>query len=195
MGRIIARTANVQASSRYPGYLEIRTQDYMRALIDTIKADSDDLAESINLRELISDLEQRIENPAENSALGRITEGILKKAGARSPLGISADEFNLCAEEYYRVELREKHIGEALDLLFRELESIDRGSVKLDPGARAALQSVLSTRSASGFIRSMKHQVLRGDLPLLYIVSMIQLLLVLLYNDMKNFSAAGEGDK
>lgn len=195
MGRIIARTANVQASSRYPGYHEIRTQDYLRALVDTIKADSGDLAESMNLREIISDLEQRIENPDENSALGRLTEGILKKAGARSPLGISADEFNLCAEEYYRVELREKHIGEALDLLFMELESIDRGSVKLDPGARAALQSVLSTRSASGFIRSMKHQVLRGDLPLLYIVSMIQLLLVLLYNDMKNFSAAGESDK
>jgi len=188
MQKILAKIKNTQSSNKYPGYLKIQTSEYKKALVEIIKADSSDIIGSMNLENTISDLELRITKPAEYSASGRLTAGILKKAGTRNPLKLSADEFNHCSEEYYRVELREKHIGESFDILIKEIESIENGSTSIDQEVRAALNSALSTRNGTEFVESLKQPVINGDIPLLYIVSLIHLLLVILYNDMKNNS-------
>jgi len=194
MHRILSKTAGIQSSGRYPGFLRVQTSEYLKALTGIIRSDAAELIETMNLGDTVRDLELRITNPAEYSASNRLTAGILKKAGAKKPLQLSADEFNQCAEEYYREELREKHIGEAFDHLLNDFEIIDRTKAS-DPEVHTALNSVISTRSGTEFIRSMKKSVITGDLPLLYIVSMIHLLLILLYNDMKNFSAIEENSK
>lgn len=187
MQKILSKTKNIQNSGRYPGYLKIKTSDYVKALSDIVKADSADLIESMNLENTIRDLDQKITEPKENSASGRLTSGILKKAGAKNPLKISADEFNLCAEQYYREDLRNKHLDEAFESLIEEFASIEKNNSITDPEIKTALYSVLSTRNGCEFISSMKQPVINKDLPLLYTVSMIQLLLILLYNDKKKF--------
>lgn len=195
MLKILSRTKNIQSSTRYQGYLKVQNSEYMKALVEMIKSDSADLVESMNMGDSVKDLELRITDPAEHSASCRITSGILKKAGAGKPLKISADEFNLCAEEYYREDLREKHLNEAFDLLLEELGDYESGKVGLDREVFTALHSLMSTRNGVEFIRSMKDPVIGETLPLLYIVSMIHLLIVLLYNDNKNYSAIEGNNK
>ena len=195
MKKILSKTSGIKTSGRYQGYVKIKTADYMKALIAIIKDDGAGLIESMNLENTISDLELRVSNPKEYSASQRLTSGILNKAGVSHPLKIKADEFNQCAEEYYREDLREKHLGEAFNLLLDEVEAIENGSTKLDAEARAAFNSTLTTRNSADFIRSMKSQVITGELPLLYIVSMIHLLLIMLHNDRKKFSAIEGNDK
>ncbi len=191
MNKIISMTRNTRGSSRYPGYLKVQTSDYLAALVKIIKTDSADLVESMNLEKTIEDLELRIKTPSEYSASSRITDGILRKAGAHNQFKISADEFNLCAEEYYREDLRIKHIYEAYEILLEEIESIDSSETSADPEIASAIQTLMSTRNRSGFIKLMKSKTAEGDLPLMYIVTMIQLLLVLLYKEMKYFSITG----
>jgi hypothetical protein len=195
MQKILSRTGNIQNSNKYPGFLKVQTSEYMKALIGIVKTDSSELTGSMNPEKTIADIELRINNPAEYSASHRLSAGILEKAGARNPLKISADEFNLCAEEYYRDDLREKHLEEAFKSLLEDMESIENGTSYLDPGVRAALHSVVSTRNGAEFFGSMKDSVIKGDLPLLYIVSLIHLLLILLNNDMKNFSAIEDNNQ
>jgi hypothetical protein len=195
MQKILSKTANIKSSNRYQGYVKVQTSDYMKALVELIKVDSAGLIESMNLRETVTDLELRITHPAEYSASHRLTAGILKKAGTKNPLRVSADEFNLCAEEYYREELREKHLEEVFSILTEEIESIENGSTTLEPEINSALHSVLSTRNGAEFVKSMKTQIINGDLPLLYTVSLIHLLLSILYNDMKKYSAIGDNEK
>lgn len=192
MRKILSRTQNIRASSRYPGYFKINTSDYIKALVEIIRSDSAGLIESMDLEESFTDLENRVANPAEYSALNRLTSGILKKAGVKDPLKIPADEFNLCAEEYYREDLRVRHLEEAFRHLLEDVDSIEKGECILDPEIKAALNTILTAGSGSGFIKTMKLQMINGNLPLLYIVTMIQLLLVLLYRDMKKFSATGD---
>jgi hypothetical protein len=143
----------------------------------------------MDIEKAVADLELRVAYPAEYSASNRLTSGILKKAGAKTPLGISADEFNLCAEEYYRENLREKHMNEAFTLLMDDINSLDRSWASIDPKIKEALNTIMIPGNSPEFIRSMKSQIIKGDLPLLYIITMIQLILILLYKDMKNFSA------
>jgi hypothetical protein len=195
MKKILSKTANVRNSNRYQGYLKIKTSDYMKALSVTIKEDAASLIESMNLEKTIADLDLRITDPGTYSASHRLTSGILKKAGSSHPLKLPADEFNQCAEEYYRDELRAKHLEEAFSLIAGEVESIEKGTSDSGPEARAAYYSALSTRNGVEFVNSMKRQVVDGTLPLLYIVSMIHLLLILLHIDKKNFSAIEENIK
>ena len=195
MQKIILRTGNVKNSGRYPGYLKVHTSDYMKALMDIIKSDSADLIESMNLEKTVTDLELRITHPDEHAAANRLTSGILKKAGVRNPLKLTADEYNLCAEEYYRGELREKHMEEAFSILIEELKSIEKGKTAIDSKTLLALHSVVSTRDGAEFVRSMKQAAIKGNLPLLYITTLIHLLLIMLYNDMKEFSAIEVSNK
>lgn len=123
---IIERTANVRSSRRYPGYLRVHNVAYCRALIRLLKDDAADLVELFGMNDAIRDLEKRLEEPRSYSAAERLTGSILEHLGVRSPLKVSADEFNGAAEDYYRNSLRLQHIAEGLDVLkddFRTLAS------------------------------------------------------------------------
>ena len=111
----------MRQSHRYPGYWRVQTADYQLALIDTIARDGCDLIEAMKLRDTLLDLRARIEQSNEYSALGKLTRGILRNCRRTSPLDARAQEFNLAAEQYYREELRAKHLDEALDFLEEDL--------------------------------------------------------------------------
>jgi len=99
---------------------------YCQALIRLLKDDAADLVELFGMDDAIRDLEKRLAEPRSHSAAERLTDGILEHLGVRSPLKVSADEFNGAAEDYYRNSLRSQHIAEGLDVLeddFRTLAS------------------------------------------------------------------------
>jgi DNA-binding SARP family transcriptional activator len=65
---------------------------------------------------VLADLRRRLEHP-EARAASRLTDRVLARLGARSPLEVDAETFNRAAEACYREELRVEHLVEALDFL------------------------------------------------------------------------------
>ncbi len=126
---LVRRTAKVRASSRYPGYFRVQTQEYKKALLIYLKEEAGDLVSLLNMQETLGGLAHRINDVETGSAAGRITQGILNEAGTHCPFKLSAWEMNSAAEAYYRNGLRRKHIQEGLDGL-KEAFSNDRDFVE-----------------------------------------------------------------
>ncbi len=122
---IVERTHGVRASHRYPGYLRVRNLECQKSLLTILKEDAADLIEALQLQEMIRDLENRLDHPAECSSAGRLTRGILQVASERFPLNTEARTFNQAAETYYRGPLREQHLREAFEILARECCGIE----------------------------------------------------------------------
>lgn len=112
--RIVAETRKIRMSARYPGYIRVPAAEYMKALMGIIWKDAPDLIEGFKMTETMKDLALRIENPFMFSCASRLKNGILRFAGVISPFDLTAEEFNLTAERYYRDVLRLKHIDEAI---------------------------------------------------------------------------------
>ena len=119
LARIVSRTRKTRASRRYPGYTRVKVDRFRAALIDVVESDGRALIELFRFQDTLRDLRERIENPRA-SAAGKLTAGILDKAGASNPWKISARQFNGAAEEYYRSELRTRQIREAWEIVCNE---------------------------------------------------------------------------
>ncbi len=92
--RIMEKTQRIRSSHRYSGYTRIHNNEYRLALLDVIRNDAADLIEMLDLKELIRDLESRINDPEQYAASGKLTRGILRSVNARSPMALRADTFN-----------------------------------------------------------------------------------------------------
>ncbi|MBJ6724460.1 hypothetical protein [Geomesophilobacter sediminis] len=124
--RIVSRTADLRGSSRYPGYLRVKVDQYRLALLDLIKEEGADLIEMMDMWETVADLERRICDPQQYAASGKLTRGILEEVDAPTPMKASADEFNRGAERYYRGTLRRRHLEEGLRFLREDFRELDR---------------------------------------------------------------------
>jgi hypothetical protein len=148
---ILARTKRTRLSRRYPGFLRVQHEDYRRALLDTLREDAADLIEMFRLEETISDLEARLNDPAQLSAAGKLTRGILDGKQS-SPMRLRAEEFNLQAERYYRDTLRRRHLAEAFAFLREDLHAqafdSEPGDALQESGA-AVLNESLQVRIAN----------------------------------------------
>jgi hypothetical protein len=158
--KIIGKTKRVRPSRRYPGYARIYNLEYRRALIEILREDAADLLEMFGMRESVNELELRLDEPARYSACGKLTSGILKMAGARSPLDLSAYKFNQAAEKYYRTDLRNRHIREAFGLLGEDMIKLDHASSGLRQDIRSLLHSVLQKTNITKFLNDVEQEII-----------------------------------
>jgi hypothetical protein len=159
--RIIEKTQRVRSSRRYTGYNRIYNIEYRRVLLDTIRNDAADIIEMLGMRETILDLEYRINEPDHFAASGKLTNGILNKANAQSPMTLSAGTFNQAAEKYYRTVLRKKHIRESFDILREDIINLDQTSGSLNDEMRILLHSILQDKNLPSFLRIVQSEVMR----------------------------------
>ncbi|HTP66132.1 MAG TPA: hypothetical protein VMJ66_12135 [Geobacteraceae bacterium] len=181
--KILLRTRDVRQSSRYPGYLRVRNREYCRALLRVLLEDAADLIEACNLRGTMDDLIMRLEQPERYSAAGKLTRGILDTVNARNPMALSAAEFNMGAEKYYRETLRTRHLREAFHFLEEGCHRAAALGDHLDPEVRAVLQTILAGKSASQFLDSVKGEVLAERAAPEALRSLIIFLLVIIHQD------------
>ncbi len=153
--KILARTERTRPSHRYPGYIRVYNAEYRRALLDILEDDAADLIEAFGMSEILSDLRHRITFPDLHGAASSITHAILQTKNSMSPLDLSADEFNLAAEQYYRTTLRVRHLHEGLAVLEEDLREADR-----DTRQHMMLKAVFGQRHILDFLTSI-----RKDLP------------------------------
>ncbi|HWU41103.1 MAG TPA: hypothetical protein VN203_25910, partial [Candidatus Acidoferrum sp.] len=182
--RILGRTRKVRPSHKYPGYLRIRTQEFRRALLGILREDASDLAESLGLdiEPMLADLSLRLDFAEEWSVAGRLIRGILEKAEETSALDLDGRRFNLCAEAYYREDLRRRHMAEALHLLAEDFEALDR----LGPNtshAAGVLRLVVGDRGAGAFLAGIQQAVLDERVAIEDLRALMSVILISVYHD------------
>jgi hypothetical protein len=191
MAKILKKTKRIRPSNRYKGYLRVYNIEYRRALIEILKEDAADLIEMMGVDETLRDLVERTENPAFSTA-GKLTRAILLQTGASSPMKLSGDEFNLAAEQYYRDILRKRHICEAFGTLEEDLKKLEGYAILDRYECKTALSSILKERNASEFFESVKIGILDETIPVYELKTMIRIILLSVYTDMKIFEARNE---
>jgi hypothetical protein len=195
MREILKQTVGCRNSSRYQGYIRVYISEYQKGLVKILRRDGADLIESLGMEETMRDLEFRVSRPEFYSATAKITRGILNLAGEKKALKMNSDDFNLCAEKYYREKLREKHLVESLDVFLKSAGNIERKYDSLPQDIRSALENVLGVKGVVDFVESVRDDLITGDIPVLFLRSAIHLLLITLRIDMLDYSAVQQGKK
>ncbi|HOP64306.1 MAG TPA: hypothetical protein PK358_01525 [Spirochaetota bacterium] len=195
MMKILSLTSKSRNSGRYQGYLRVHNDEYKKALLKVLRGDGADLIESLGMEDTMRDLELRVSEPGLYSAAAKIKKGILEVAGEKKPLNMPADEFNQCAEKFYRENLRNRHMGEALEVFMKSVEEIERDYDSFPADVRSALGNVLNIRSASRFVELHGEELMTGTIPLLFLRSAIHLLLISLHIDKMKCSAIEKSGK
>jgi hypothetical protein len=173
----------------------VPVNDYRRALLNLIREDAADLVELLGLGATLADLEARLENPAGRSAAGRLNCGILKEAGASSPLKVGAREYNEAGEQYYRDTLRVKHIEEGLRFLEEDLCQTVSGARPLDDGLRKALRFVLQGENQAVFLERIRRDVIGEQAEPAILLRLIDLVLVSVHLDAEEASNVLERER
>lgn len=181
MEKILRRTQNIRGSRRYAGFLRVHNIEYCRALLRVIREDAKDLVKMMHLEETLSDLERRINEPEEFSAAGRLTRKILDSASAKQSSQLTADEFNLAAEKYYREGLKKKHIQEGLDLFACALKKLDSWTTWRGGVYNKALLRILDGRNAVDFLAESENAVLNETLSSKLLEQLIHLMLLVFH--------------
>jgi hypothetical protein len=161
----------------------VRTREYQRALLRILRSDAADLVEALGLESTLDDLALRLEYPEERSAAGRLTRGILDKAGAASPLGLDAREFNLCAEAYYREDLRRRQMEEGLQVLVEDLRMLDRRAVTV--GQAGGVRTAAGERGSAAFVASVRDDILWERASLEDVQRLVTLVVFSVHHDTK----------
>ncbi len=160
MSRILARTAQVRSSRRYPGYRRVHNIQYCMALLRTIEEDAGDLITAMGYEDTVADLRARLEDPRRNSVVSRITFRVLEDLGSKSPLNVRAAEFNGAAERYYRDSLRIRHLEEAFRFLEEDLRELHQVTGSLRSEFLGALRYTIGERVAVELARSVRTAVI-----------------------------------
>ncbi len=185
MLKILKKVKKTRLSRRYPGYFRVYNLEYQKALVALIEEDGLDLIELMDLQETLRKLKARIEDPANFSAAGRLTQGILKEGNGSSPLNLSGREFNLAAEKYYRQDLRKRHILEALGVLKTDFMKIDSHTICGDCLFRAGLKTILDDKNSLSFLTQAEKDLLEERATEETLRKLIHLTLLTIYSDIK----------
>jgi hypothetical protein len=153
-------------------------QEYRLALLAMIREEAAELVEGFGFGDLLGDLELRLREPAKYGASGRLTAGILAKGGADSPYDMSAREFNLAAERYYREELRQEQISEGWQYVAEDIQAMAAGEIPLSLEMREEVNAILGTQEADGFLRQTRDELLGDSLDPANTVRLLQLMII-----------------
>ncbi|HJV35976.1 MAG TPA: hypothetical protein VJ604_12945, partial [Geomonas sp.] len=192
--RIISKTSEVRGSSRYPGYLRVKVNQYRLALLEVLKEDAGELIEMMGLSETIADLRQRLCEPERFSAEGKLTRGILNEVNARAPMKVKADEFNRGAERYYRGALRKHHMEEGVNFLREDFRDVDARAAAGDPQMRGALYELGAPAGARAFLDTVAADLLADRLEGEGLRRLMNLTLLSIVNDAGTVTESKEGD-
>lgn len=184
MAKILKRTNNIRPSNRYKGYVRVYNIEYRRALIRVLKEDAADLIEMMRLEETIRDLEDRIDHPA-NTTAGKLTRGILELTGAKSPMKLTGDEFNLAAERFYRDILRKQFLQEAFRYVKEDIKELEGFAILDRYDCKDILNTTMNGKSVLEFFESAQNDIMNETISNDALKRMIHIILMSIYSDMK----------
>jgi hypothetical protein len=161
---ILNRVQNTRISRRYANHIRVHHAAWRSALLNIIQKDAADLIEMMNLQTMIQDLEQRLKDPSSYAASGKLLKGIMAQTGTSDPLKLPAEKFNKAAESYYRRELRQKYLDEAITVLIDEWKDAGHHRQLEDQSLKTVLNDVLKNIAPAAFIKSCRKALLQDAL-------------------------------
>ncbi|MCF8720979.1 hypothetical protein [Nitrospina gracilis] len=183
---ILKYTENIRISSRYPGSFRVHTEEYKKALVRLLRMEAADLVSLLGMDETLRDLEDRVQNPAKNSAGGKLTRSILETCGAKSPFDLDAETFNTAAESHFRDGLRKHHIQESVEDLaerFCHSRKFHEFARRHDPGFLARIHG---TRTREVYWNGLPEKLTQGMLSFKEVENLLQALLLSILFDAEN---------
>lgn len=178
LGEILKDVHKTRSSRRYEGFIRVRNREYLEALVRKIKKDGAGLIREMGMEETIRDLELRVQDPRHYSAAGKLTQAILDKSGATSPMKLSAEEFNTTAEQYYLNDLKKENLKEGIEVLKRRVANLDSMQSWRNGAYNKPMMSILRGRNATEFIDSVHDELLTEQLSQRKLAQLIQLTLL-----------------
>ncbi len=158
---LIARTPRVRNSRRYPGYWRVEIQAYQNMLIGYLREQATECITKLGATETLDDLEQRLQPDAEKRASTRITTAIQQRIGKRSIPRCTATECNLAAEHHYRTTIRQQEIHQALDLLERDIFTLEANA---DSAVQGMIREIFPHRLPSQLLPTLRERLAAGRL-------------------------------
>jgi hypothetical protein len=175
---LLQNCKKTRLSRRHPGYFRISIRDYRRALLTYIGQSAGDLTEAMNMQATLADLVERC-NDKEQEASRRLSRGVLGDS-PKDALHIETREFNRMAEDFYRQDLRCKHLREAFIHLRQDFAELERSG---SPEVTQCLRHGVRIHATSRFLHDVEERVLRDDLSPQEIAALLNLLVLLTEQD------------
>lgn len=186
--KILMMTKGNRHSNRYSGYIRVYNIEYKKALLNILHHDAKELIEMWNCKDLLNDLEMRINEPQKYSATGKLLKGILSDSKQKSALKMDAAEFNQITEKFYMTDLRKKYIEEAFIFLREELMMLERQSSELPYSILQSISYVAEKVSLRNKFEKIKNKFMIGELSKDEIITMIDILLIIVAYRKKLFN-------
>ncbi|WP_462324204.1 hypothetical protein [Desulfoplanes sp.] len=162
---LIRTTKGLRTSRRYKGYFRVYNAAYRRSVLEMISTQGQDLVELMGLEHSLKDLQTRIDPRTTTSAAARLTDAVLDRAGAKTPLRVKAETFNAAAEAYYREDLRITYVREGFHDLHDDLKK-----APLPPSLIQATQNN-HLHNASAFMLDMESKLCMDSITLDELIS------------------------
>jgi hypothetical protein len=175
---ILTQVQNTRSSRRYTNHIRVHHTDWRQALLHVIRKDAADLIEMMNLQPLIQDLEQRLKDPSTYAVSGKLLKGIMAQTGTSDPLKLPAEKFNKSAECYYRRELLQKYLDEALVVLIDDWEITLQKRQSEDHFLETVLKDTLKNVVPSEFLKSCRKALHQDALSPEAVQTMLRLTLL-----------------
>ncbi len=176
---ILRHCTRTRSSWRHPDYLRVSIRDYRDALLAYLEESAQEAIDALGADALLDDLRARLHDPSQQASR-RLTEATLGKAGESDAMQLNASEFNRSAERYYREELRVSQIKEAYSYLREDLVAAQREN---DIDLRFLMRCGVRVQDPLRFLGSVEERLLRDDLRVDEIASVLNLLLVFTERD------------
>lgn len=180
MRRILMMTKRTRHSNRYPGYIRVYSIEYKKALLNILYHDARELIEMWNCKNVLDDLDMRINEPDKYSATGKLLSGILGRSKQKNALKIDSLEFNKKTEEFYRTDLRKKYIEEALMFMQDEILMLERKYSELPYGILQSILYVTEQVSLRNKFEKIRMKFMHAELNKDEIMTLINILTIII---------------
>jgi hypothetical protein len=194
MKSLLAEMPGTRPSRRYPGYLRVRLADYRMALLRRIRSDGMGIIEMFGVEKIVDDLYRRIEEGSETTADAKLSRGVMAAAGIKSQFDVNGDEYNLACEAYYRGKLLSKHLSEAFDLFYRDLQLIIGGTHGVRGPINEALDYATEGVSVSECLNRLRTSLDKGTMDRGEIRQLAYIVLIAEYAEQHYQRKEREGD-
>jgi hypothetical protein len=176
--QLLQHCLEMRRSWRHGRYLRVSIRDYRRALLRYVEQSAGDLIEALNMRSTLEDLASRCKDDQRHAST-RLMAGILNGT-TKSAMQLSARDFNLMAEDFYRETLRRENLREALAHVREDLQNFERYA---SSEMRGCLRHGVRVQNIARLLANVEGPLLRDELSLNQIATLLNLLLLLIARD------------
>jgi hypothetical protein len=174
LGRILRHCRNTRSSWRHPDYLRVSISDYRHALLAFLAEEAAGTVEDFQAMVLLGDLRWRLADKSQRAS-ERLTADILNTNGERNAMRTNAAEFNRATEKYYREQVRQSQLSEALRHL---REDIRNTPAHVDGEFRAMMRCGVRVQDPMRLLDSVSERLLQDELTAAELEALLNLLLV-----------------